>query len=65
VVGLDPGLGPETEVLAHCAGTRRGCVPSGKVVGTSPSCSRAMVRGLEKRVLDGVKRAENSKKDPR
>ncbi len=31
-----------------------GYVPSGKVVGTSPSCSRAMARGLEKRVLDVV-----------
>ena len=30
------------EVLAHCAGTRRGCVPSGKVVGTKPvAVSRA------------------------
>ena len=52
-------VGPRTGasgrmVLAHCAGTRRGFVPSGKVVGTSPSCSRAVARGLEKRVLDGV-----------
>ncbi len=40
--------------LAHCAGTRRGCVPSGEGVGTSPSMFPPMARGLEMRALDGV-----------
>ena len=40
--GVDGGVSPRTGasrriVLAHCAGTRRGCVPSGEFVGTSPS----------------------------
>ena len=36
--GLAPGLGPVGGfVLAHCAGTRRGFVPSGEIVGASPS----------------------------
>ena len=39
--GIDGRVGPRTgaserRVLAHCAGARRGCVPSGEVVGTSP-----------------------------
>ena len=39
--GIDGRVGPRTgaserRVLAHCAGARRGCVPSGKVGGTSP-----------------------------
>jgi hypothetical protein len=36
MVGLAPGVS-ERIVLAHCVGTRRGFVPSGEVVGTSPS----------------------------
>jgi hypothetical protein len=38
MVGLAPGTGAsERTVLAHCTVTRRGGVPSGEVVGTSPS----------------------------
>jgi hypothetical protein len=37
-VRVSPRTGAsEWIVLAHCTGTRRGCVPSGEVVGTSPS----------------------------
>jgi hypothetical protein len=42
VEGIDGRVSPRTGaseriVLAHSAGTRRGCVPSGEVVGTNPS----------------------------